>query len=72
MSDMLNMSIKMTMYVQTPAGVSQLYERVARVIPPIATSGFRVNARARRTPSRPTTGSGLSLLEVENTGPMAR
>ena len=34
-----------------------------RVIPPIATSGLRVKARARRTPSSPTTGSGFSLLE---------
>src|SRR6266496_5887974 len=39
----------------------------ARVIPPIATRGLRVNCRARRTPSSPTTGSGLSLLDVENT-----
>src|SRR5712692_4368356 len=43
-----------------------------RVIPPIATSGLRVNWRAQRTPSSPTTGSGLSLLAVSNTAPIAR
>src|SRR5580658_1430925 len=53
-----------------PASITEA--AFARVIPPIATRGLRVSARARRTPSRPTTGSGLSLLEVENTGPIAR
>src|SRR5581483_3354431 len=33
-----------------------------RVIPPMATSGFRVNDRALRTPCNPTNGSGFSLL----------
>src|SRR3954447_2530770 len=40
-------------------------------IPPIATKGLFVNERASRTPSRPTTGSGFTLLTVANTGPMA-
>src|SRR5579871_2061290 len=42
-----------------------------RVIPPIATRGLRVRLRTRRTPSRPTTGSGFCLLEVAKTGPIA-
>src|ERR1039458_5629592 len=41
-----------------------------RVIPPIATSGLVVSARARRTPSNPTTGSVSALVVVANTGPM--
>ena len=41
------------------------------VIPPIATSGFFVIARARRTPSIPITGDGFSFVAVANTGPIA-
>ena len=52
-----------------PASITD--RALARVIPPIATSGLRVNCRARRTPSKPTTGSGHSLLAVANTGPIA-
>jgi hypothetical protein len=53
------------------APASMTDRQLARVMPPIATSGLPVNARAWRTPSRPMTGSGVALLAVENTGPMA-
>src|SRR5258708_23636642 len=57
----------------TASAPASMTERpLARVMPPIATSGLRVSSLARRTPSSPTTGSGLALLVVAKMGPMAR
>src|SRR5436305_8379771 len=53
-----------------PASITE--RQFARVIPPIATNGLRVKARAARTPSSPITGSGFNLADVAKTGPMAR
>ena len=44
---------------------------LARVMPPMATSGLVVSARARRTPSSPTTCSASALVPVANAGPIA-
>src|ERR1700694_5754469 len=41
---------------------------LARVIPPIATSGLRVSSLARRMPSSPTTGAGFAFLVFAETG----
>src|SRR5580658_4135072 len=41
------------------------------VMPPIATRGFGVIARASASPSRPTVASGRSFDSVANTGPNA-
>src|SRR5580658_6107183 len=53
-----------------PASITD--RALARVMPPMATSGLHVNSLARRRPSRPTTGSGFALLAVAKIGPMAR
>src|ERR1700677_3268447 len=60
---------EMTATESAPASLTA--EQFIRVIPPIATSGLAVKARAARTPSSPTTGLGFSLDEVAYTGPMA-
>ena len=46
------------------AGVDDRTSHSPRVIPPIATNGLLVAARAARTPSIPTTGSWLRFDEV--------
>ncbi len=49
----------MTATELAPASMTE--RALSRVMPPMATSGFVVRARARRRPSRPTTGSGFCL-----------
>jgi hypothetical protein len=54
---------------RAPAAITAA--QLDRPMPPMATTSFSVMARAARTPSRPTTGSGTSLDDVAKTGPMA-
>jgi hypothetical protein len=42
---------------------------LSAVMPPIANIGIVVNARAARSPSRPTTGSWSALVVVLKIGP---
>jgi hypothetical protein len=70
-ADFLGSRIKSDITATESAPASITDRQLARLMPPIATSGFRVKDLAWRTPSRPTTGSGLALLAVANTGPMA-
>ena len=61
-ADLRGSRIKSDITATASAPASMTDRQFPRVIPPMATSGLRVNARARRTPSRPITGSGFALL----------
>ena len=63
-------SPEMTATASAPASITS--RPFSPVMPPIATSGSRVSARAAFTPSSPTTGSGFSFEPVAKTGPIAR
>ena len=60
-ADLRGSRIKSDITATASAPASMTDRQFSRVIPPIATSGLRVNALAWRTPSRPITGSGLRL-----------
>src|SRR5688500_5260453 len=53
------------------APASSTEPRLPASMPPMATSGLAVSARASRTSSSPTTASGSALLRVGKTGPTA-
>src|SRR5258708_16389154 len=71
-ADLPGSSNKSDITAPASAPASTTKRALARVIPPIATSGLRVSSLARRMPSRPMTGSGLALLVVAKMVPLAR